>query len=134
MSDLPKRPTIEELRANKAKRDAAAVALVQKLEVEELLLDERLSAELGQRGNKYEIESTPEGVFAVKLGSPEHFRALEASQLQWEDKYKFVVDQLVDPTEEKLNVLMARRGLVVRLCDDLIRMHRAEVSIGLGKA
>lgn len=133
MSTVAK-PSLAALRAAKALRDNEAKEAREQVEIEALILEEKLSKELGPIGDKFEIELTPEGPFAVKLGDPKHFKALEESNVTWEDKYAFVAAQLVDVSEAKMVVLMERRGLVVRLCDALIRLHRAQLSGSLGKA
>ena len=56
---------LAKLRKSREARDAAAEADDQALELEELRLDEQLSA-AGKRGKDYEIVATDYGVFGVK--------------------------------------------------------------------
>lgn len=58
MSDEDKKEeklTLEEKRARKAQREAAKAARMERIEEEELDLEERFEGELGPRGSEYEI-------------------------------------------------------------------------------
>jgi hypothetical protein len=137
---LPPPKTLNERLADarKAKEaiQAAAAERAKELELEALELEERLTRELGgPMGVQFAIEIVPEGCIAVKLGASGLYKRFQSGSLSFEEQYEFIVDQLVYPTRERADQIMgARRGVVTRLSDALIRLHRGDIEALQGKA
>jgi hypothetical protein len=91
------------LKKARATREAEEQAEAERLEFEELRLDEELAGKLGKRGKDYEILSTEFGVFALKRpdtkGLEAWRRATKDPDAITEDKLAMVLRHYIVPAE-----------------------------------
>lgn len=92
---LPPEEELAKLRRSREEREAAAEAEAQRLELEELRLDEELSS-TGKRGKDYEILVTDFGVFGLKKPDT---KGIEA----WR---KLTSKDSADITEDKIAMIL----------------------------
>jgi len=133
---------IEELKAKLALANAEAAKSEDAHEERALELELELTARLGRRGRRWDVIRTTEGPCAVVRGDGLHFKKFTAA-ITAEDATEpermiaaraFVLDQLHEPAREKAEELFnAAPGLVIRLQDALIALHRCEDATKLGK-
>jgi len=119
MQETATKPTVREqlaaLRAAAEKRKQAIDEETDRIEVEELTLDEEYSAKLGTRGRDYEIIPTLFGVFAFK--KPEELAYKKASLKITEGKtadahihvHQLLATCLLHPSQQEFGKHMAER-------------------------
>ncbi len=133
---------VEELQAKLAAANAEAAKDEDAHEERALELEIELTAKLGRRGRRWDVVRTTEGPCAVVRGEGLHFKtftaAISAEGVTDPERMiaarTFVLNQLHAPARDKAEELFnAAPGLVVRLQDVLITLHRAEDATKLGK-
>lgn len=131
------RKRLEELRANKAKREDAAKLAAEALELAELELEEK-HLKLGTRGLDFEIISSATG--CVVLRKPDFqtasaFNALEPSKRTETEILRFVQPSVVEPTDPQAfrAMVMDHGGILWRCAGALLVMYEAKVEERRGK-
>jgi hypothetical protein len=127
MSDAKLR--LEELRANKATRDAKASEEADARELAILELEEKYTSELGKRGRYFEIVETPEGPIVVKLGEGVLFKRLrdKKGEPTSDDIQQFVAPCVVHPDKTTFSKMVEGRfGILTRCSDALLCLYRGE--------
>ena len=120
---------LEDLRAKKAARDDAAKSARDQRELETLLLEEKLEAELGGvRGRAFQIvDVVGEPLIVVKPGPAVVFKQLRESKASLDDLQRFVAACLHTPDVKGFADIVERRaGVVVRCADAAIALYRGE--------
>lgn len=131
------RKRLEELRANKAKREEAANLAAEALELAELELEEK-HLKLGARGLDFEIVSSAKG--CVVLRKPDFqtaaaFNAIEAAKRTETEILRFVQPSVVEPADPATfrALVMDHGGILWRCAGALLVMYEAKVEERRGK-
>lgn len=133
---------LEELKVKLAEMNVAASADDDQHEEKALVLEIETTAKYGKRGRRWDIVRTTEGPCVVVRGDGIHFKAftnaISAEGVTQPEAHiaarTFVLNQLEYPDRESAEQLFnAAPGLVVRLQDALISLHRGEDATKLGK-
>lgn len=128
-----KKPSIEELRAAKAAREAAAAEKKAADEYLELELSDRFSRE-GAEGVDFRIVRTLAGPIVLKLGPSILWKAYFKSKNEEADLANFVLQQVAYPEKSAyLAIVNKHEGLIVALENVLSRMHMGADMVTAGK-
>lgn len=114
MSDI--KAKLAAAREAKAKRDEEALAKAEAAELALLELEERLTDELGPRGEEFEIVETPDGLVAIKLGDSLLHKRFSNSKCTDEDVFAYVDPCVVHPSTEAFRAMAGKRPAIVVRC------------------
>ncbi len=110
---------LAELRAAKAKRDAAVKEAEEKREEEELELEEKLAGKFGVRGVDFEIVNTAKGLFAVRKPDftvMKKYNSVPSAKQTDEDVWSLVTPHLLHPESVAARSIMQEHGGIAYRC------------------